>query len=113
MKDGIPTAGPWADPVTGECPVANTLRTLGGKHGAKILHCLTAGELHFLELQRATDGVSRKVLRDQLREFEESGLVARTPKCDARQRVGYTLTRKGSALGDILGQLYDWQQTFG
>jgi DNA-binding HxlR family transcriptional regulator len=48
-----------------------------------------------------------------LKEFEENGMVARTPKGDARQRVGYSLTRKGSALGDILGQLYDWQQTFG
>ncbi|MCR9110966.1 MAG: helix-turn-helix transcriptional regulator [Rhodobacteraceae bacterium] len=113
MKDGAQMAGPWADPVTGECPVADTLRCLGGKHGAKILHCLIAGELHFLELHRAMHGVSRKVLRDQLREFEERGLVARTPKHDARQRVGYALTLKGSALGDILGQLYDWQQTFG
>ncbi|MEJ1992202.1 MAG: helix-turn-helix domain-containing protein [Maritimibacter sp.] len=112
MKDGSPTIRPWTDPLTGQCPVADTLRILGGKHGARILHCLTAGELHFLELQREMEGVSRKVLRAQLREFEESGLVVRTPKRDARQRVGYALTPKGSALGDILGQLYDWQQTF-
>lgn len=112
MKDGSPTTRPWTSPMTGECPVAETLRTLGGKHGAKILHCLIAGERHFLELHREVDGVSRKVLRAQLKEFEENGLVLRTPKGDARQRVGYALTRKGSALGDILGQLYDWQQTF-
>ncbi|WP_213544064.1 hypothetical protein [Vannielia litorea] len=50
MKDAIATTRPWADPVTGQCPVADTLSILGGKHGAKILHCLTAGERHFLEL---------------------------------------------------------------
>ncbi|GLT08235.1 winged helix-turn-helix transcriptional regulator [Sulfitobacter porphyrae] len=113
MKDATPTTRPWADPLTGQCPVADTLRILGGKHGPKILHCLTAGERHFLELQREMEGVSRKVLRAQLKDFEENGMVARTPKGDARQRVGYSLTRKGSALGDILGQLYDWKQTFG
>ena len=56
----------WADPITGACPVAEILRTLGGKHGPRILHCLTEGELHFLELTRAIDGISRKVLTDQL-----------------------------------------------
>lgn len=97
-------------PETGECPVAQTLRTLGGKHGPRVLHCLMGGELHFLELTRALNGISRKVLTEQLQEFEASGLVLRDPKHDARQRVGYSLTEKGKALGPILNQLYDWSQ---
>ena len=100
----------WADPITGECPVAQTLHILSGKHGPSILHCLTGGEMHFLELTRAIDGISRKVLTDQLKDFEEHGLIFRSPKNDARRRVGYSLTAKGHALCDILGQLYNWNQ---
>ncbi|MBU0641928.1 MAG: helix-turn-helix transcriptional regulator [Alphaproteobacteria bacterium] len=75
-----------------------------------MLHCLLGGEMHFLELTRALDGISRKVLKAQLREFEDNGLVLRVAKQDARRRVGYSLTDKGRALGEIVGQLYDWSQ---
>lgn len=102
------TTMPWTDPVTGACPVAEVLYLLGGKHGPSLLHCLTGGEMHFLELSRALGGISRKVLSDQLRAFEASGLVARLQKQDARRRVGYSLTPRGAALADIVGQLYDW-----
>jgi DNA-binding HxlR family transcriptional regulator len=101
---------PWEVPLTGECPVADTLKLLGGKHTPRILHCLMAGELHFLELTRTLGSVSRKVLTDHLRELEESGLVRRVQKDDARRRVGYSLTDKGRALGPILSQLYDWSR---
>jgi DNA-binding HxlR family transcriptional regulator len=98
--------------VTGECPVAQTLRALGGKHGPHILHCLLGGEMHFLALARELDPISKRVLRAQLRDFETGGLVAREVKDDARRHVGYSLTGKGRALGEILSQLYDWNQRF-
>lgn len=88
--------------------MADTLRTLGGKHTPNILHCLLAGELHFLELGRRLGAISRKVLVEQLRDLEEAGLVEREQKADPRRRVGYSLTEKGRALGAIVSQLYDW-----
>lgn len=105
-------AGPWSVPETGACPVAETLRMLGGKHKASILHSLTLGEVHFLELTRALNGVSRKVLAEQLRDLIDSGLVQRVQKQDARRRVGYSLTERGIALGAILSQLYDWAERY-
>jgi len=105
-----PQNRPWTVPETGACPVGETLRLLGGKHGPTVLHCLLGGELHFLELTRALDGISRKVLKAQLRAFEDNGLVLRVAKQDARRRVGYSLTDKGRALAEIVGQLYDWSQ---
>lgn len=92
--------------------MAETLRTLGSKHGPLVLHCLIDGEMFFLELARALNGISHKVLRDQLKDFEDCGLVARSPRNDARRRVGYALTEKGQALGQILGQIYVWNQTY-
>ena len=97
---------------SGECPVAETLRTLGGKHKPNILHALSNGELHFLELARALTGISRKVLAEQLRDLEKNGLVDRVEKLDAKQHVGYALTEKARALGAILSQLYGWGEVY-
>lgn len=96
----------------GECPVAETLRTLGGKHKPNILHALSGGERHFLELTRSLPGISRKVLTEQLRDLEKIGLVARVEKNDARRHVGYGLTEKAEALGAIVAQLSEWNDTF-
>ncbi|MCB1438397.1 MAG: helix-turn-helix transcriptional regulator [Nitratireductor sp.] len=103
---------PWSDPQTGFCPVAETLRTIGGKHKPNILHCLLSGEVHFLELGRQLDGISRKVLKEQLRDLEDAGLVKRVEKDDSRRSVGYSLTGKGLALGEIVSQLNDWWQIY-
>ena len=102
------TMRPWAIGENGTCPVAETLRTLGGKHKPQILHCLMGGEVHFLELTRQLGGVSRKILTEQLRDLQAAGLIRRRQKDDARRRVGYSLTETGRALVPILGQINDW-----
>ncbi|WP_120633834.1 helix-turn-helix domain-containing protein [Ruegeria sp. EL01] len=107
-----PPDRPWATPETDECPVADTLRLLKGKHGPKVLHCLMSGEMHFLELHRTLMTVSRKVLAAQLLDFEQSGLIVRIEKPETRRRVGYSLTVKGQALCSILSQLYAWSSDF-
>jgi DNA-binding HxlR family transcriptional regulator len=94
----------------GECPVAETLRALGGKHKPNILHALSNGEQHFLELTRSLPGISRKVLTEQLRELEKFDLVERVEKNDARRHVGYALTARALALGGIVSQLSAWNE---
>lgn len=98
----------WRLPGTQECPVADTLKSIGGKHTPRVLHCLTVKDHHFLELQRTLKPISRKVLTQELRHLEEIGLVARTELDDAHRRVRYALTSKGRSLAEILGQIYLW-----
>jgi len=112
MKHIIPPDQPWAMPQTDDCPVADTLGRLRGKHGPKVLHCLINGEMHFLELNRALINVSRKVLAAQLLAFEQSGLILRSEKLGARRKIGYSLTAKGQALCSILSQIYAWSLEF-
>jgi DNA-binding HxlR family transcriptional regulator len=100
--------GPWQLTGTNNCPVADTLKSIGGKHTPRILHCLTVGDHHFLELQRTLPSISRKVLAQELRNLEEIGLVCRTELEDARKRVRYGLTPKGRGLSDILMQVFIW-----
>ncbi|MBN8181723.1 MULTISPECIES: winged helix-turn-helix transcriptional regulator [Roseibium] len=103
-----PIASLWRLPGTQDCPVADTLKSIGGKHTPRVLHCLTARDHHFLELQRTLKPISRKVLTQELRHLEEIGLVARTELDDAHRRVRYALTPKGRSLTEILGQVYLW-----
>ena len=103
-----PAQGLWYLPETGECPVADTLKLIGGKHTPKILHCLALADHHFLELLRALPEISRKVLTEELRSLESNGLVLRTELGDERKRVRYELTRKGRGLASILGQMFAW-----
>lgn len=99
---------PWQGPGGDGCPLSETLRLLGGKHTTTILHCLTGGDLHFLELGRALPHVSRKVLTDELRGLIEAETVTRTEEGDALGRVRYGLSPRGRDLSEILGRLYDW-----
>ncbi len=101
-------SSPWVLPGTDDCPVADTLRSIGGKNTPKILHCLATRDHHFLELQRTLSPISRKVLTEELRHLEEIGLVIRTELDDARRRVRYGLSHKGRGLADILGQVFLW-----
>ncbi|GAB2183893.1 winged helix-turn-helix transcriptional regulator [Roseibium sp. LAB1] len=103
-----PIAPLWRLPGTQECPVADTLKTIGGKHTPRVLHCLTLKDHHFLELQRTLSPISRKVLVQELRHLEDAGLVARTQLDDARRRVRYGLTSKGRSLAEILGRIFLW-----
>lgn len=112
MDDLTQRPMPWVVPETGDCPVARTLRVIGGKHKPSILHCLMGGEQHFLELTRRLGGISRKVLVEQLRDLEAAGLVTRVQKTDARRRVGYALSDKGRALGEIVSQIYGWAERY-
>ncbi len=98
----------WSLPETDDCPVADTLKSIGGKHTPRILHCLTIRDHHFLELQRSLPPISRKVLTEELRHLEEIGLVIRTELDDARRRVRYGLSEKGRGLADILGRIFLW-----
>lgn len=102
---------PWRDPQTGTCPVADALYKLSGKYKPQILHCLTQGEVHFLELQRMMPNVSHKTLTAQLRDLEQSGLVLRQQKDDARKRVGYRLSPAAQALVPILHALFEWSMS--
>ncbi|WP_417679505.1 winged helix-turn-helix transcriptional regulator [Roseibium sp.] len=102
----------WSLPDTDVCPVADTLKSIGGKHTPKILHCLTIQDHHFLELTRALPGISRKVLTEELRHLEAIGLVTRTERLDARHRVRYGLSEKGRGLAVILGDIFSWAMKY-
>ncbi|HSK31549.1 MAG TPA: helix-turn-helix domain-containing protein, partial [Candidatus Limnocylindria bacterium] len=59
------------------CPAEYTLALIGGRWKIPLIFYLWAEKKRFSELSRALDGVTQKVLTQQLREMERDGLVKR------------------------------------
>lgn len=93
------------------CPLRAVTHAIGGKWKIPILgHLTLRGPLRPSELRRLIGPVSEKVLADQLRELEESGLVTRHDHGTVPPHVEYALTPLGLELGQHLGALAAWSQ---
>lgn len=91
-----------------ECPVKWTLDLIEGKWKTLILYYLKRGPQRTGVLQRRIEGVSKKMLTQQLRELERDGLVRRKDYVEKPPRVEYALTPHGETLKPILGLMAAW-----
>ncbi|MFQ5579916.1 MAG: winged helix-turn-helix transcriptional regulator [Nitrospiria bacterium] len=92
----------------GICPVENTLRVIGGRWKVLILRELLKGTRRFGELQRGMNGVTQKMLTQQLREMERDGIVNRKVYAQIPPKVEYSLTAEGKSLKSILNSMHQW-----
>lgn len=92
----------------GICPVEATLRLIGGKYKALVLWHLLEGTKRYGELQRLIPHATAKMLTQQLREIEGSGLLRREVFPVIPPRVEYSLTDTGRSLKPILISMYEW-----
>ena len=90
------------------CPVEATLALIGGKYKGLILWKLMGGTLRFSELRRAVPCATPKMLTQQLRELEESGLVHREMFPVIPPKVEYSLTEFGRSIRPVLEAMYAW-----
>ena len=87
------------------------LAVLAGRWKLRILFQLFGGRvLRFSELERAVDGISQKMLAQQLRQLERDGVVGRTVYDVVPPRVEYRLTERGQALCPLLDGLLLWAE---
>ncbi|MET4927152.1 helix-turn-helix domain-containing protein [Streptomyces sp. PSRA5] len=94
------------------CGLDAAVAVVGGKWKPMILWALGAGGvLRFGELRRQIDGVSEKVLIQQLRELEADSIVRREVYREVPPRVEYSLTELGEALNAALVPLGEWGHT--
>ncbi|WP_326598142.1 winged helix-turn-helix transcriptional regulator [Streptomyces sp. NBC_01803] len=90
------------------CGLDAAIDVVGGKWKPLILWALHEGTLRFGELRRVIDGVSEKVLIQQLRELEADEIVHREVYREVPPRVEYSLTPFGVSLNDALEPLSTW-----
>lgn len=92
--------------------VRDALALLGGRWKLDIVFLLFEREVRrFADLERALDGVSPKMLAQQLRALERDGVVSRKVHPEVPPRVEYRLTEHGRALQPALLALREWMRS--
>ena len=94
------------------CPVATAVSLVGGKWKLLIIRNLLARPWRFNALKKDLDGISQKVLTDNLRSMEEDGLILRTVYPEVPPRVEYSLSSLGESLKPILDSMADWGNAY-
>ena len=90
------------------CPVATTVGLIGNKWKLLILRDILTGPRRSSELLKSLEGISQKVLTENLRALEEDGLLERTTYPEIPPRVEYSLTELGDSMRPIFKQLEEW-----
>ena len=88
------------------CPVDVTLHVIQGKWKPLLLWLLSDGGMRFSELEAAIPQIAHKVLSQQLRQLERSGVIHR--RSLTTRTVSYELTEFGRSLRPALDALAEW-----
>ncbi|GHH19515.1 winged helix-turn-helix transcriptional regulator [Streptomyces rubradiris] len=92
------------------CPVTEVLDHVAGKWSIGILIAAAHGPIRFTEIERAINGISRRMLTLNLRRLERDGLLVRTVYPTVPPRVEYDLTPMARELYTSLTGLVDWAE---
>lgn len=90
------------------CSVATTIRLIGNKWKIFILQRLLDRPHGFGELRRSIDGISKKVLSDNLKALESDGIISKTITDDNPPRTEYSLTDTGNSMRPIIASMEEW-----
>jgi DNA-binding HxlR family transcriptional regulator len=90
------------------CAIANSLDILGDKWSLLVVRDLLHGKRTYGELALSPEHIPTNILADRLQRLVSAGIVTRTPYQQRPVRHAYTLTPKGSALGDVLLSFVRW-----
>ena len=88
--------------------VGDALYVIGGKWKLRIIIALSEGHRRFNEIQRAINGISAKMLSNELKDLEINGFVKRTVHTGTPVVVEYEPTDYTHTLGAVLSSLAEW-----
>jgi len=77
-----------------------------------IIRNLLVGKARFKDLKNGIDGISQKVLTDNLRSMEEDGLIIRKSYPEIPPRVEYELSDLGNSLRPIINSMEVWRNEY-
>jgi len=93
------------------CAIANTLDLVGDKWSLLVIRDMLHGKKTYGELLDSPEGIPTNILADRLKRLEEAGVIVSAAYQERPVRYAYTLSEKGTALGDILLGLVRWGKT--
>ncbi|GAB6899166.1 winged helix-turn-helix transcriptional regulator [Kineosporia succinea] len=85
---------------------------VANKWALLIIETIGDGTLRFSELRDRVEGISHKMLTQNLRMLERNGLVTRTVHPTVPPRVEYTLLEAGQALRATVDLMCEWTQYY-
>ena len=103
------TAKPFARSA---CALANSLDILGDKWSLLVVRDLLHGKRTYGKLALSPERIPTNILADRLERLESAGIVTRTPYQQRPVRYSYSLTQKGSALGEVLLAFVRWGKQY-
>jgi DNA-binding HxlR family transcriptional regulator len=89
-----------------------TVQIIGNKWKLLIIRNLLVRPWRFNELQKNLDGISQKVLTDNLRAMEKDGIITRTVYPEVPPRVEYALSPLGESMRPILDSMKSWGESY-
>lgn len=97
--------------ITMDCPIASTLKMVGGRWKLIIIWNLREKSFRYKELHRAIPNITEKMLTQQLTHLVEDGWVQKKDYGEIPPRTEYSLMPLGRSFLSILYQIYDWGQS--
>lgn len=89
--------------------VEDTLYVIGGKWKLKIIIAIKEhGRMRFNELQRTVEGISARVLSNELKDLELNGFISRNVYTKSPVVIEYQLTGYSDTLDGVLKSLVSW-----
>ncbi|TDO25304.1 winged helix-turn-helix transcriptional regulator [Sediminibacterium goheungense] len=94
--------------LTFNCPIASTLKMVGGRWKLIIIWNLREKSFRYKELQRSIPNITEKMLTQQLSSLVEDGWVQKKDYGEIPPRTEYSLTPLGKSFIAVLEHIYDW-----
>ncbi|MDJ1505733.1 helix-turn-helix domain-containing protein [Xanthocytophaga agilis] len=92
--------------------VADALYVIGGKWKLPIIIALFAQSKRFNDLKRAVEGISARVLSNELKDLEANGFIKRRVYAeDTPVTVLYELTEYSNSLEEVVLALGNWGES--
>ncbi|MBZ9689617.1 helix-turn-helix transcriptional regulator [Clostridium estertheticum] len=91
------------------CPIEETVNLISHKWKVLILRNLhNSGTQRFTELANGINGISEKMLTQQLRQMEDVDLIIRKVYPEVPPKVEYSLSELGKSLKPVLDAMNIW-----
>jgi len=92
--------------------VERSFEIIGKKWVGLIIYVLMSGPKRFSEISENIPTLSRRILTERIKELEDQGIIFRNVIPDRPIRSEYSLTKKGTELGKILGPISQWAESW-
>ncbi|AWG25796.1 winged helix-turn-helix transcriptional regulator [Flavobacterium kingsejongi] len=95
-------------PIDYDCGLGVAMEVIGSKWKFCVLDEISKGITRPKDLVHAINGITKRVLQNQLRELERHGILGKTVYTEVPLRVEYYITESGKSLLPLIAAVDTW-----